>query len=163
MSVCLAEVYLGTQVFWFVQFHIYCLKWVSALQKSILEHRFSGLFNFIFIVLNERLPCGSLSWNIGFSGLFNFIFIVWNEGLPWGIACWEKICSVLILSQLLSLTSYFRGKFQEGRFFFGKGMFIQCTSPMANYICERFFWHGVNVFSNLYWQLPKSWRNPKHV
>ena len=85
------------------------------------------------------------------SGLFNFIFIVWNEGLPWGIACWEKICSVLILSQLLSLTSYFRGKFQEGRFFFGKGMFIQCTSPMANYMCERFFWHGVNVFSNMYY------------
>ena len=26
----------------------------------------SGLFNLIFIVLNECLPCGSLSWNIGF-------------------------------------------------------------------------------------------------
>ena len=56
------------------------LKWASALQKSILGHRFSVLFNFRFIVSNERLPCG--------------------------IACWEQICSVLRLWQLLSLTNF---------------------------------------------------------
>ena len=43
------------------------------------------------------------------SGLFNFKF---NVCLPCGIACLEKICSALILWQLLSLTSYYLCKFQ---------------------------------------------------
>ena len=53
-----------------------------------------------------------------FSSLFNFRFIVFYERLPCGIACCEKICSVLILWRLLSLTSYYLWKFQMGTVLF---------------------------------------------
>ena len=48
-----------------------------------------------------------------------------------------------------------------GRFFFGKGMFIQCTSPMANYVCEQFFDMGSMFFLTCTDNCPSRGEIPK--